>query len=138
MSRMQPTILVIDDEAEFVRILSRQLEHWGYRVLTAANGEQGLASALENRPDLILLDILMPKMKGREVCGHLKANQKTAKIPVFFLSALEMAEHIKTGLELGAEDYVVKPYQPDDLRKRIEGCLQRHLREPKTEPGPQK
>lgn len=128
------TILLIDDDTEFVRILSRQLEHWGYQVLTAENGERGLNAASEHPPDLILLDILMPKMKGREVCAHLKANQKTAKIPVFFLSALEMAEHIKAGLAMGAEDYVVKPYQPEDLRKRIEACLDLHPKEAKTEP----
>lgn len=132
------TVLVIDDQPDFVQIISQQLEHWGYRVLTAPDGPQGLAVAVESQPDLILLDILMPKMKGREVCAHLKANRKTMKVPVIFLSALEMAEHIKAGLALGAEDYVVKPYQPEDLRKRIETCLMKHPKESTTESPPPK
>lgn len=119
------TVLIIDDIADFSRMLARQLEYWGYRVLKAASGERGLVVAEAEKPDLILLDILMPKMKGREVCAHLKANPKTHPIPVIFLTALGMADHIRAGLALGAEDYIIKPFRPADLKERIEVCLSR-------------
>ena len=120
------TILVIDDTPDTVKILKKQLEYWGYRALTATSGEAGLQVLDTEHPDLILLDILMPKMKGREVCAHLKANPQTKDIPVMFLTSLSLPDHIKTGLELGAEDYIVKPFQPDDLKARIQTCLARH------------
>ena len=82
--------------------------------------------AEEQLPDLILLDIMMPKMKGREVCARLKANPKTQHIPVIFLTALGLADHIKAGMDLGAEDYIVKPFEPAELKDRITVCLARH------------
>ncbi|MBI3322847.1 MAG: response regulator, partial [Candidatus Omnitrophica bacterium] len=72
------------------------------------------------------LDILMPKMKGREVCARLKADPATAGIPVIFLTALGLPDHIKAGLDLGAEDYIVKPFKAADLKERINVCLLRH------------
>lgn len=123
MNLKRKTILIIDDIADFSKMLAKQLEHWGYRVLTASSGERGLVLAESEQPDLILLDILMPKMKGREVCASLKADLKTRSIPVVFLTALGMADHIKAGLALGAEDYIVKPFRPEDLKQRIEVSL---------------
>ena len=120
------TVLLIDDEANLRRVLGRRLEREGYRALTAESGEEGLRLAEEDRVDLVLLDIMMPKMKGREVCARLKANPKTAHIPVIFLSALGLADHIKAGMDLGAEDYIVKPFETANLRERIEVCLLRH------------
>ena len=122
----RPTILVIDDEPDLLKMLKRRLEHWGYRALTAASGEEGLGLVERERPDLILLDIMMPKMKGRDVCAHLKANPQTADVPVIFLSALELPDHIKAGLDIGGEDYLVKPFEPEDLKDRIKVCLMRH------------
>ncbi len=121
-----PTILLVDDDPNIRKIMSRQLEHWGYRVVTAASGEEGVTRAHTDAPALILLDIMMPKMKGREACAVLKADPKTRDIPVIFLTALGLADHIRAGMELGAEDYVVKPFRPDDLRERIKVCLLRH------------
>lgn len=125
-STQPPTILLVDDDPNLRKIMSRQLEHWGYRVVTAASSAEGLTRAHTDAPALILLDIMMPKMRGREACAALKADPKTRDIPVIFLTALGLADHIRAGMELGAEDYVVKPFRPDDLRERIKVCLSRH------------
>jgi DNA-binding response OmpR family regulator len=119
-------ILLVDDTTDILLVVSRRLESWGYVALTADSGEEGLKLADEHVPDLILLDIMMPKMKGRDVCARLKANPKTAHIPVIFLTALGLADHIKAGMDLGADDYIVKPFEPADLKKRIAVVLARH------------
>ena len=112
-------ILLVDDTEDILLVVSRRLQSWGYEALTASSGEEGLRLAEEHVPDLILLDIMMPKMKGRDVCARLKADPKTAKIPVIFLTALGLADHIKAGMDLGAEDYLVKPFEAAELMKRI-------------------
>ncbi len=119
-------ILVIDDTKDILQVLSRRLDSWGYDVVTADSGEEGLRLAHEQRPDLILLDIMMPRMKGRDVCAQLKASEDTRAIPVIFLTALGLADHIKAGMDLGAEDYIVKPFEPAELKERIAVCLARH------------
>ena len=124
----QQTILVVDDSPETTQVLSRRIESWGYRVLTSTSGEEALRIAEEQRPDLMLLDIMMPKMKGRQVCAQLKANPATQHIPVIFLTALGLADHVKAGMDLGAEDYLVKPFEPEELKERITVCLTRHNR----------
>ena len=116
----------MDDTEDILLDVSRRLTSWGYEALTASSGEEGLKVAEEHIPDLILLDIMMPKMKGRDVCARLKADPKTAKIPVIFLTALGLADHIKAGMDLGAEDYIVKPFEPAELKKRIAVVLSRH------------
>ena len=119
-------ILIMDDTKDILLVVSRRLKSWGYEVVTASSGEDGLRVAESQPPDLILLDIMMPKMKGRDVCAHLKSNPKTQGIPVIFLTALGLADHVKAGMDLGAEDYVVKPFEPEDLKQRIKICLLRH------------
>lgn len=119
-------ILIVDDTRDVLQVVSRRLESWGYQAVTADSGEEGIRLAEEHVPDLILLDIMMPKMKGREVCARLKANPKTQHIPVIFLTALGLADHVKAGMDLGAEDYIVKPFEPAELKERIEVCLLRH------------
>ena len=120
------TILLIDDEAGIRKVVSLRLAKEGYEVLTAENGEEGLRIAEERVPDLVLLDIMLPKMKGREVCARLKANARTSNIPVIVLSALRLADHVRAGLEAGAEDYIIKPFDSAVLRERITVCLARH------------
>ncbi len=120
------TILVIDDVPMILKVLKRQLEHWGYRALTAISGEDGIALAESEAPDLILLDVLMPKMKGREVCARLKTIDRTREIPIIFLTALGLADHVKSALDLGADDYVIKPFKPEYLKERITICLLRN------------
>lgn len=119
------TVLVVDDTPDILRVLKKHLEHWGYRPLLASSGEEGLAMAQTHRPDLILLDILMPTMKGREVCVRLRSNPATKRIPVIFLTALGLPDHVKAGLEAGAEDYIIKPFKSSDLKERIRICLLR-------------
>ena len=118
-------ILIVDDTKDILLLVSRRLQSWGYEALTADSGEDGLRIAEEQVPDLILLDIMMPKLKGREVCARLKANPKTQKIPVIFLTALGLADHVKAGMDLGADDYIVKPFEPAELKDRIAVCLAR-------------
>ena len=124
-------ILIVDDTKDILAVVSRRLQSWGYEPLTAESGEEGLQIAEETVPDLILLDIMMPKMKGRDVCARLKANPKTQRIPVIFLTALGLADHIKAGMDLGAEDYIVKPFEPAELKERIAVVLARHERDEK-------
>lgn len=119
-------ILLIDDEASLLKTVARRLKTWGYDTLTADSGEAGLRLAQEHHPDLVLLDIMMPKMKGRDVCAQLKADPKTADIPVIFLTALGLADHIQAGMSLGADDYLIKPFEPGQLKERIMVCLARH------------
>ena len=123
-------ILVVDDTKEILQVFAQRLKSWGYEVLTASSGEDGLRLAGAQAPDLILLDIMMPKMKGRDACARLKADPKTASIPVIFLTALGLSDHVKAGMDLGAEDYIVKPFEPEELRQRIKVCLLRHSQSP--------
>ncbi len=119
-------ILIIDDTKDILLVLSKRLQSWGYEPMTVESGEQGVEIAEREPPDLILLDIMMPKMKGREVCARLKANPTTQQIPVIFLTALGLSDHVQAGMDLGAEDYIVKPFEPAELKERIERCLLRH------------
>ena len=119
-------VLIVDDTKDILLVVSRRLQSWGYEALTADSGEEGLRIAQEQLPDLVLLDIMMPKMKGRDVCARLKADPRTQHIPVIFLTALSLADHIKAGMDLGAEDYIVKPFEPAELKERIAIVLSRH------------
>ena len=126
-------ILVVDDTTDILIVVAKRLESWGYEALTASSGEEGLQIVEAQMPDLILLDVMMPKMKGRDVCARLKANPKTQHIPVIFLTALGLADHIKAGMDLGAEDYIVKPFEPRELQQRIAVCFARHAKQPSSE-----
>ena len=126
MSEKHTVVLLIDDEPDIRKTLGRRLEQEGFGVLLAASGEEGFRVATEQQPDLVLLDIMMPKMKGRDVCARLKAEPSTAHIPVIFLTALGLPDHVKAGLDMGAEDYLVKPCDPQELKMRIAICLARH------------
>ena len=119
-------ILIVDDTKDILLVVSRRLKSWGYETLVAGSGEEGLHLAEEQLPDLILLDIMMPAMKGRDVYVRLKSNPKTAHIPVIFLTALGLADHVKAGMDVGAEDYIVKPFESAELKKRVAICLARH------------
>jgi len=118
-------ILIVDDTKDILQVVSRRLQSWGYEALTAETGEEGLRIAQEQLPDLVLLDIMMPKMKGRDVCAKLKADPKTKHIPIIFLTALGLADHVEAGMDLGADDYIVKPFEPAELKDRIAICLAR-------------
>jgi OmpR family response regulator RpaB len=115
-------ILVVDDEASIRRILETRLSMIGYDVVTAADGEEALGIFQETTPDLVVLDVMMPKLDGYGVCQELR---KETDVPIIMLTALgDVADRI-TGLELGADDYVVKPFSPKELEARIRSVLRR-------------
>ncbi len=116
-SKIQDTILIIDDEEINVMLMSNMLET-KYNIQTASNGIEGIASAIKNPPDLILLDIIMPETDGYEVCKQLKKKPKTAGIPIIFLTAKKKDKDEAKGLMLGAVDYIKKPFRPlVDMRR---------------------
>ena len=116
-------ILVVDDEIYIVHILDFSLGMEGYEVLTALDGEQALEKARAEKPDLIVLDIMMPKLDGYETCKRLKADDATKAIPVILLSAKGRNVDQKVGFEVGADDYITKPFSPRKLVERINAIL---------------
>ena len=116
-------ILVVDDEIYIVHILDFSLGMEGYEVLTALDGEQALEKARAEHPDLIVLDIMMPKLDGYETCKLLKAGEDTKDIPVILLSAKGRNVDQKIGFEAGADDYITKPFSPRKLVERINAIL---------------
>ena len=121
---MQKSVLVVDDEKDIIEMLSYNLEREGYKVLAARDGKGALEQAKKN-PDLVLLDVMMPEMDGWEVCKQLKLDPKTAKIPVLFLTAKGSEIDEVLGLELGADDYIVKPISVRKLLARVRAVLRR-------------
>jgi len=118
-------ILVVDDEIYIVHILEFTLTMEGYEVLTAADGEEALEKIEHERPDLIVLDIMMPKMDGYEVCRKIRENEEVRSLPVILLSAKGRPIDRETGLEVGADDYIVKPFSPRRLLEKIKDLLHR-------------
>jgi len=116
------TLLVIDDDREFVELLRKRLEGAGYRLLIALDGETGLRMLETERPDLVILDIMMPGMDGWEVCRRIR---QISTVPILMLTAKGMTTDVVYGLELGADDYVTKPFQADVLLARIRALLRR-------------
>ncbi len=122
MENHKEKILVVDDEASIRRILETRLSMIGYDVVTAADGEEALDIFRQAGPDLVVLDVMMPKLDGYGVCQELR---KESDVPIIMLTALgDVADRI-TGLELGADDYVVKPFSPKELEARIRSVLRR-------------
>ena len=122
---MARTILVIDDEPELVKLLDYNLTKAGYLVLTAKDGESGLAAARKHAPDAIVLDVMMPGLDGWEVCKRLRQDPSTSALPLLMLTAkAEEADRV-LGLELGADDYVTKPFGVRELLARVKALLRR-------------
>ena len=122
---MASKILIIDDEPDVVDMVAMNLKTEGYKVFTADNGESGLAKAKAESPNLIILDLMLPKMSGLEVCKALKRETATAKIPIVMLTAKSDEVDRIVGLELGADDYVTKPFSPRELLLRVQSVLRR-------------
>jgi len=116
-------ILVVDDEIYIVHILDFSLGMEGYEVVTALDGEQAIEQARNEKPDLIVLDIMMPKLDGYETCKILKSEKETRDIPVILLSAKGRNVDQKIGFEVGADDYITKPFSPRKLVERINSIL---------------
>ena len=119
------TILIIEDDPDIVELLQYNLEREGYAVLTSSNGEFGLGDAIARPPALILLDLMLPGMNGLEVCRKLKAREETRDVPVIMLTAKGEEADIVSGLEIGADDYVTKPFSPRELVARVRAVLRR-------------
>lgn len=119
------TILVIDDEKDFARLVVRALESEGYDVIVAADGKTGLKIAREHRPDLVVLDLTMPDIDGLEVCKALRSEPRSARLPILVLSGRASAADRVLGLELGADDYLVKPFVSQELVARVKAILRR-------------
>ena len=122
---MKPLILVVEDEAALITLLHYNLEREGFRVAEARDGEEGLVMAAELKPDLILLDWMLPLVSGLEVCRRLRRQPATRRTPIVILTArAEEADRVR-GLDVGADDYVVKPFSPTELVARIRAVLRR-------------
>ena len=125
MSEDPRTVLVADDDEDILQLVSFRLERAGYTVVTAADGQQALAAAREHRPDLAVLDVMMPGLNGYEVTRQLRADEATATIPVILLTARVQEADVSRGFEAGADDYLRKPFSPQELRSRVQAILAR-------------
>lgn len=118
-------VLAVDDDAITLELLEFLLKKRGYDVATCTGGEAGIKKAQEDPPGVIILDVMMPGIDGIETCRRLRANQKTAKIPILFLSALGQDVEVMRGLMAGSDGYMLKPFEPDELLKQIEKLISR-------------
>jgi len=126
---MRENILVVDDEEDILELVQYNLSREGYQVRQAGTGEEGLKIARQKKPDLVILDLMLPGVDGLEVCKNLKNDPKTAHIPIIMLTAKSEEADMVTGLELGADDYIPKPFSPRVLLARVKTVLRRKLRE---------
>ncbi len=126
------TILVVEDEKNIVELVKYNLEQEGFRVTTALKGNLGLEEARKGKADLIILDLMLPEIDGIEICKILKQNEKTSLIPIIMLTAKTQETDKVLGLELGADDYLTKPFSPRELVARVKAVLRRTHEKPKN------
>jgi DNA-binding response OmpR family regulator len=119
------TVLVVDDDPDVCDLVRYKLEQSGFDVRRASDGDQALREVAAEVPDLVLLDIMMPGMSGLEVCRELRKDPATANIPVILLTALAQEADIAAGFAAGADDYIVKPFSPRELARRVTAVLSR-------------
>lgn len=122
---MAEKILIVDDDVDTLRLVGLMLQRQGYEISAASNGSQGLIKALEERPDLILLDVMMPDMDGYEVTRRLRKNPVTVDIPILMFTAKTQLDDKVTGFEVGADDYLTKPTHPTELQSHVKALLAR-------------
>ncbi len=122
---MQDTVLVVEDESDVVDLLRYNLSRAGFGVMIANDGVEGLEMARKNRPDIIVLDLMLPRMDGLAVCKALKREPETEQMPIVMLTAKSEPNERVGGLELGADDYVTKPFSPRELVLRVQALLRR-------------
>ena len=122
---MKEKILIVEDEKDIIKMLRYNLEKEGFKVIDASDGEDAQDLALRQHPDLILLDLMLPGMDGLEVCKALKKESKPCSIPIIMLTAKSQESDKVVGLELGADDYITKPFSPRELIARIKAVLRR-------------
>ena len=124
-SRVMPKVLVVDDEPDAVELIDFNLKASGYEVVTAADGNEALKKARSSLPDLIVLDLMLPEVDGLEVCKILRRDTATAAIPIIMVTAKAGEIDRVLGLELGADDYITKPFSPRELVLRVKNLLKR-------------
>ncbi len=116
-------ILLVDDEIQLLSMVQMRLEANGYDIITANDGEEGLEKAKSENPDLIMLDVMMPKMDGYKVCGLLKNDSRYSRIPIILFTARAQQDDTEVGEEVGADAYITKPFEPAVLLEKIEELL---------------
>lgn len=116
-------ILVVDDEDEYRTLLARVLSGAGYEVFSAANGEEGLKLYASRKPDLVMLDVMLPDMLGFDFCRKIRGGKDAPETPVLFCSVRSAVTSLARGLKEGSTDYVIKPFVPDDLLRRVAAAL---------------
>jgi DNA-binding response OmpR family regulator len=119
-------ILIAEDERDIRDLITFTLKFSGHEVFAAANGEEALIMAKQLMPDIILMDVRMPKMTGYEACAAIKADASLKHIPVVFLSAKGQESEVQTGIDLGAVEYILKPFAPDQLSERVKVLLKQY------------
>src|SRR5512144_335372 len=122
---MTEKILIIDDDLDTLRLVGLMLQRQGYQISAATNGTQGLAKAFEEKPNLVLLDVMMPDMDGYEVARRLRKNPTTAQTPILMFTAKTQLDDKVTGFEVGADDYLTKPTHPSELQAHVKALLAR-------------
>jgi DNA-binding response OmpR family regulator len=123
--RERPLVLVADDDADIRALVAYRLSRAGYEVVGAADGDEAFALATERTPDLCVLDVMMPKLDGLEVTRRLRASAATARMPVILLTARAQELDVERGFDAGADDYLRKPFSPDELGARVRAALGR-------------
>ncbi len=118
-----PKVLVVDDDPVIVRLLEVNFEMEGFEVICAVDGMDGVEKARAQQPDIVVSDVMMPKLNGLELCVALKTDDSTSAIPIVLLSAKAQVADIRAGLDAGANDYVTKPFEPLDLIDRVNKLL---------------
>ncbi len=120
---MNQKILIVDDEPHIIMLLENRLKQSGYEVSTAADGEEGLEKAKKEKPDLIILDLMLPKMDGYKVCSLLKVDTRYKKIPIILFTARALDSDELLGFECGADAYITKPFDPEELLAKIKELI---------------
>lgn len=121
----QPLILIADDDPDILALVSFRLERAGYEVVQARNGEEAVQVALARRPDLAVIDVMMPRVDGYEATRQLRQQVETSRMPIILLTARVQEEDITRGFDAGADDYVRKPFSPQELGSRVQAALGR-------------
>ncbi len=118
--------LIVEDHPGLLEVLTLQLEKMGFAVVSANTGMEGVTKAVEEKPQLILMDIMMPGMDGREATRRIRSNQETKEIPILVITALTKESQLRECIKAGCNDYIVKPFTPEKLLKKIQTVLDPH------------
>jgi DNA-binding response OmpR family regulator len=123
--REQPVVLAADDDEDILALVAFRLERSGYTVIQARDGQEALELALSEKPDLAVLDVMMPKLDGFELTRRLRSEEATSRMPIILLTARAQDTDVDQGFEAGADDYIRKPFSPQELRTRVQAILGR-------------